>query len=53
MKELVGRSLQLLQGWYGVVEGFNGCVAEWDNRLREAETGILRRERAMRETEEY
>ena len=47
------RSLQVLGTWYGFVEGFNGCVAEWDDVLRKAETWVMRRERESREAEEY
>jgi len=53
VRQLVQRSLQVLAAWYGFVEGFNGCVAEWDDVLRETETWIMRREREQREAEEY
>ena len=53
VRQLVQRSLRVLGAWYGFVEGFNGCVAEWDDRLREVETWIIRRERERREAEEY
>ena len=51
--ELTQRSLSALEGWYQLVEGFNACVAEWDDRLRELEIKLCRREKQERDTEEY
>jgi GTP-sensing pleiotropic transcriptional regulator CodY len=53
VRALAARSLAVLTGWYGMVEGVNRCVAEWDDRLRDAETVVVRRERAVRDAEEY
>ena len=50
---LVGRSVGVLAKWYAVVEGFNACVAEWDDRLREMEIKVSRREKALRDAETY
>jgi hypothetical protein len=51
--ELARRSVRVLEGWYELVEGFNGCVAEWDERLREVERTIVRREKVEGEDDEY
>ena len=51
--ELARRSAVVLRGWYELVEGFNGCVAEWDERLREVEASIFRKEKVEREADEY
>ena len=53
MMELARRSLTALEGWYKLVDGFNRCVAEWDERLREIETKLCRKEKLERDTEEY
>jgi hypothetical protein len=50
---LAMRSMVVLQGWYELVEGFNGCVAEWDERLRDLETKVCRKEKIAREANEY
>ena len=50
---LAKRSLTALEAWYQLVEGFNGCIAEWDERLRDMETKLLRKERSERDAEEY
>jgi hypothetical protein len=51
--ELVRRSVGVLERWYVVVEGFNACVAEWDERLREVEIHVSRREKSLRDAETY
>jgi hypothetical protein len=51
--KLSRRSITVLQEWYELVEGFNACVAEWDERLRDLETKILRKEKIAREADEY
>jgi len=53
MNELVRRSLGVLERWYAVVEGVNACVAEWDDRLRELEIKVSRREKSLRDAETY
>jgi hypothetical protein len=53
VRNLAARSLVVLRGWYGIVEGVNQCVSEWDDRLRDAETVVVRRERAVRDAEEF
>jgi hypothetical protein len=53
VENLAKRSLAVLQGWYEIVEGFNGCVAEWDERLRDLETKVWRKEKIMRDADEY
>jgi len=53
VKELARRSLLVLSGWYELVEGFNACVAEWDERLRIVETKVRRKEKIAREADEY
>ena len=53
VENLAKRSLAVLQGWYEIVEGFNGCVAEWDERLRDLETKVCRKEKIMRDADEY
>jgi len=50
---LAKRSVIALQWWYELVEGFNGCIAEWDERLRQMETVIMRKEKVEREADEY
>ena len=50
---LARRSMDVLQGWYELVQGFNGCVAEWDERLRELETKICRKEKIAKDAETY
>jgi hypothetical protein len=50
---LAKRSVVALQWWYELVEGFNGCIAEWDERLRQMETVIMRKEKVEREADEY
>jgi len=51
--ELVRRSVGILERWYVIVEGFNACVAEWDERLREVEIHVSRREKSLRDAETY
>ena len=51
--ELTKRSVAVLEKWYAVVAGFNACVAEWDERLRELEVKISRREKSLRDAETY
>jgi hypothetical protein len=53
VQELAIRSAAALQEWYELVEGFNSCVVEWDERLREIETIVCRREKIERDAEEY
>ena len=53
VENLAKRSLAVLQGWYEIVEGFNGCVAEWDERLRDLETKVRRKEKIVRDADEY
>jgi len=53
VQELAKRSMAVLQGWYEMVEGFNGCVAEWDERLRGVETKVCRMEKREREADVY
>jgi hypothetical protein len=53
VENLAKRSLAVLQGWYGIVEGFNGCVAEWDERLKDMETKVCRKEKIVRDADEY
>ena len=50
---LVRRSVGVLERWYAVVEGVNACVAEWDDRLRELEIKVSRREKSLRDAETY
>jgi hypothetical protein len=50
---LAKRSISILQNWYDIVEGFNECIAEWDDRLRELETRICRREKIEKEADVY
>ena len=51
--ELVRQSVGVLERWYVVVEGFNACVAEWDERLQELEIHVSRREKSLRDAETY
>lgn len=53
VKELRGRGLKVLEAWYGLVEGVNGCIEEWDQRLRGVETQIRRREKVLEDEESY
>ncbi len=53
VENLAKKSLTILEGWYEIVEGFNGCVAEWDERLKNLETKVCRKEKIMREADEY
>jgi hypothetical protein len=53
MVELVRRSLTALENWYRLVEGFNACVAEWDERLRGIDIMLRRKEKQERDIEEY
>jgi hypothetical protein len=53
VQELAKRSMTVLQGWYEIVEGFNGCVAEWDERLRGVETKVCRMEKREKEADVY
>ena len=53
VKALRERSLNVLEEWYGLVEGVNACVEEWDQRLRGCETAVRRREKALEEEESY
>lgn len=50
---LARRSIRVLQEWYELVEGLNGCIAEWDERLRDLETKVCRKEKIARDTNEY
>jgi len=50
---LMKRSVGLLERWYGVVEGLNACIAEWDERLRELEIKVSRKEKSLRDAETY
>jgi hypothetical protein len=50
---LAKRSIKLLQEWYELVEGLNGCIAEWDERLRDLETRVCRKEKIERDADEY
>jgi hypothetical protein len=51
--ELARRSAVVLTEWYELVQGFNECVSEWDERLRAMETKIFRKEKIEREADEY
>jgi hypothetical protein len=53
VQELAMRSAAVLQSWYELVDGFNSCLAEWDERLREMETIVCRREKIEQEVESY
>jgi hypothetical protein len=50
---LMKQSVGLLERWYAVVEGFNACIAEWDERLRELEIKVSRRNKTLRDAETY
>jgi len=46
MSELRSRSTKVLERWYlEGVEGVNKDFAEWDERLRDVEVSVMRRER--------
>jgi hypothetical protein len=51
--DLSQKSVILLQEWYEIVEGFNACVAEWDDRLTTLERKVRRREKVLKEGTEY
>ena len=53
VRELRMRSVWLLEQWFDVVEGLNGCVGEWDSRLRGVERGVRRREHVREDEETY
>jgi hypothetical protein len=53
LQDLARRSIAVLQGWYELVEGYNGCVAEWDGRLKDLETTVCRGEKHERDAEVY
>lgn len=50
---LASRTAKVLQMWYEITEGFNACVAEFDERLRDLEIRIARKERTIREADVY
>jgi len=53
VRELRMRSVWLLEQWFDVVEGLNGCVGEWDSRLRGVERDVRRREHVREDEETY